>query len=78
MPTFKLQQMILPVHLNEAAAFISDPFEVTNEFATQRLERYKNQLEGSWFHYYFTKMLQFQDTQRISTSDKQTSLVSIY
>lgn len=33
--------------INKAAAFISDHFEVTNEFTAQRLERYKNQLEGS-------------------------------
>lgn len=73
-PTFMLREIDLPKNRGEAASVVSDSFGVTNEFAAERLDRYKKQIDGSLFHAGFTSLMITQDKQRQLTNDRRPSL----
>ncbi|GAB6254496.1 ImmA/IrrE family metallo-endopeptidase [Peribacillus sp. N1] len=46
-PTFMLLKLEMPYHCNQAIYYLANTFNVTNEFAAQRFERYHSQIYTS-------------------------------
>lgn len=55
-PTFMLQCLYMPRLRQEAILYISESFNVTCQFAEQRLLHFENQIKGTWFQEYLCKI----------------------